>query len=68
LIDDRDKLREAWEKAGGIFILHTSTRSTLDKLRQCGVLPIETVEEQRKTEKPRTSLIKSAASEAKDFG
>jgi hypothetical protein len=51
LIDDREKLREGWEKAGGIFVLHTSARSTLDKLRRRRILPIESIEEPRQTEK-----------------
>lgn len=32
LIDDREKNTKAWEKAGGIAILHKNARDTLDKL------------------------------------
>jgi hypothetical protein len=39
LIDDRQKFQEDWEAAGGIFILHTDTVSTLRKLREKGILP-----------------------------
>ena len=38
LIDDREKLRQDWEAAGGIFIWHTSTQSTLEQLRKKGIL------------------------------
>jgi hypothetical protein len=40
LIDDREKLKDDWEKAGGTFILHTSARSTLDALGRLGILPL----------------------------
>jgi hypothetical protein len=33
LIDDNEKLREDWESAGGILILHSSTEDTLKQLR-----------------------------------
>ena len=39
LIDDRDKLRADWEKAGGIFIYHTNTASTVQQLRSLGIVP-----------------------------
>lgn len=32
LIDDWDKYRHLWEQAGGIFIVHTSARVTLERL------------------------------------
>lgn len=32
LIDDRDKLREAWEREGGTFILHKLTETTIRTL------------------------------------
>ncbi len=38
LVDDREKLKEAWEEAGGVFILHTDAESSLQKLRDAGVL------------------------------
>jgi hypothetical protein len=41
LIDDREKLKNDWEEAGGTFILHTSARSTLDALSQLGILPLQ---------------------------
>ena len=34
LIDDREKNIREWEKAGGIGILHTSTKDTLRKLKR----------------------------------
>jgi hypothetical protein len=41
LIDDREKLKDDWEKAGGTFILHTSAKSTLDALRELGILLLQ---------------------------
>jgi len=38
LIDDRKDLGDPWRKKGGIFILHTDTASTLEKLRDCGII------------------------------
>jgi len=38
LIDDRESLQEEWERAGGIFIHHTDTKSTLEKLQRRGIL------------------------------
>ena len=32
LIDDREKLKPQWEEAGGIFIHHTTTKTTLEQL------------------------------------
>ena len=37
LIDDREALREKWERAGGIFIHHVDTETTLQRLREHGV-------------------------------
>lgn len=37
LIDDRQDLQEQWEAAGGIFVHHTSTKSTLEILKEKGV-------------------------------
>jgi hypothetical protein len=36
LIDDRLKLQEPWNAAGGIFILHLNTDDSLEKLRELG--------------------------------
>lgn len=40
LIDDREALREAWERKGGIFIHHQpgNLQGTMDQLRQHGIL------------------------------
>ncbi len=38
LIDDREKLREPWEAAGGMFILHRSAESSIAELKRAGVL------------------------------
>lgn len=34
LIDDREKHREAWENAGGVWITHTSAASSIAQLRE----------------------------------
>lgn len=36
LIDDRLKLKEAWEAEGGVFILHLDTRTSVEALRESG--------------------------------
>jgi hypothetical protein len=36
LVDDRDKYRHLWEKAGGIFIRHTSATASIAALRSNG--------------------------------
>ncbi len=36
LIDDRLKQKEPWEDAGGVFILHLETESSLQALRELG--------------------------------
>jgi len=38
LIDVNKKYREAWEAAGGIFILHTSSKQTLKEMREKRIL------------------------------
>jgi hypothetical protein len=38
LIDDRDSLRETWEQAGGIFVHHVNAESTIQKLREYGII------------------------------
>ncbi len=41
LIDDRIQFEQDWNKAGGIFIHHTDTESTIRKLVERGILPDE---------------------------
>ena len=36
LVDDREKLRVAWESVGGIFILHTSAAESIAQLKTHG--------------------------------
>lgn len=36
LVDDRDSARRPWEAAGGSFLLHTDTGSTIAALRRLG--------------------------------
>lgn len=38
LVDDRDQYRDAWESAGGIFVHHSDTGSSLTALRKEGLL------------------------------
>jgi hypothetical protein len=38
LVDDRDKHRHLWEAAGGVFVLHTDARSSIEKLRAAGYI------------------------------
>lgn len=38
LIDDRAVNRDAWQKAGGTYIIHTSAANTLTTLRALGVI------------------------------
>ncbi len=38
LIDDRLKIKEPWEAAGGIFILHLSAADSIEKLKELGFL------------------------------
>ena len=37
LIDDRQKFQHDWEQAGGIFVHHVQTETTLIKLRELGI-------------------------------
>ena len=37
LVDDRDRPRQAWESAGGVFIHHTSAAQTLAELEALGL-------------------------------
>ncbi|CAM9157062.1 unnamed protein product [Choristocarpus tenellus] len=41
LIDDRESLRPDWERMGGIFMHHTSTQQTLEKMRT--LLPTDSI-------------------------
>jgi hypothetical protein len=36
LVDDRDKHRRAWERAGGIFIHHKNATGSIAQLREHG--------------------------------
>ena len=38
LIDDRKDIIERWEEQGGIGILHTSTKNTIECLKKKGIL------------------------------
>jgi hypothetical protein len=38
LIDDRDSLRETWEQAGGVFVHHVDAETTIQKLKDHGIL------------------------------
>lgn len=38
LIDDRECAREPWENAGGVFIHHVDAETTLQRLRERGIL------------------------------
>ena len=38
MIDDHEELRDDWEGADGIFVWHTSTKSTLEHLRKTRIL------------------------------
>lgn len=37
LIDDRESIREAWERMGGVFVLHRFARESIEKLRGLGL-------------------------------
>ena len=52
LIDDREKYKQAWEDHGGTFILHTSTKTTLEELYSRGIL--ERQEEATDESKPKS--------------
>jgi hypothetical protein len=38
LVDDRDKYRQLWERAGGIFIHHRNAANSIELLRQHGFI------------------------------
>ena len=38
LVDDRPKYADAWEEAGGVFVLHLSAEESLEALRREGLL------------------------------
>jgi hypothetical protein len=38
LIDDRLKLKDAWEKNGGIFVHHVNTKDTIDQMVTLGII------------------------------
>lgn len=38
IVDDWPKYKELWEEAGGIFVLHTSAKDSIAKLKELGVL------------------------------
>lgn len=38
LVDDRKKAQGPWEAAGGVFVLHTTTKNTLEQLKKLGIL------------------------------
>jgi hypothetical protein len=38
LVDDWVRYRHLWEEMGGVFVLHTSTAATLERLKVLGVL------------------------------
>ena len=38
LVDDWPKYKDLWEEAGGIFVLHTSAKDSIAKLKELGVL------------------------------
>ncbi len=39
LVDDRLKIKESWEDAGGVFILHLNTTESLSALKNLEILP-----------------------------
>lgn len=49
LVDDRLKLREPWERAGGIFIHHVSAERSIAALRRLGLGQAERAPAPRKT-------------------
>ncbi len=38
LVDDREENREAWERAGGVFVLHTSAKRSIKRLSELGFM------------------------------
>jgi len=55
LIDDRIGLKKNWENEGGIFIHHTSTKKSLDMLKELGILFKQEDEKQKEKETPEKS-------------
>lgn len=37
IVDDRDRIREGWEAAGGIFIHHSDAESSIEALKALGI-------------------------------
>mmetsp|Transcript_1886 Transcript_1886/g.4165 ORF Transcript_1886/g.4165 Transcript_1886/m.4165 type:complete len:346 (-) Transcript_1886:52-1089(-) len=50
LIDDRIDLKDNWESAGGIFIHHVNTETTIRKLRDLGVISEKGVDNGREND------------------
>jgi hypothetical protein len=46
LIDYRENLRQQWQEAGGIFILHKDTEETIRQLESILKIPLETTLQQ----------------------
>jgi hypothetical protein len=47
LIDDRESLARDWEMRGGIFVHHTSTKTTLKQLKELGILSDNAAQEKQ---------------------
>lgn len=47
LIDDRESLARDWEMRGGIFVHHTSTKTTLKQLKELGILSDSAAQEKQ---------------------
>ena len=54
LIDDRESLARDWEMRGGIFVHHTSTKTTLKQLKELGILSDEHAAQDEQQEKTTT--------------
>ena len=52
LIDDRETLQTDWEAAGGVFVHHVDTPSTLQKLRELGI-PLKNIVSSSKKQQRR---------------
>ncbi len=37
IVDDREKHKQEWEREGGIFIVHTSTATSIEALKNLGI-------------------------------
>lgn len=57
LIDDRESLARDWEMRGGIFVHHTSTKTTLKQLKELGILSDDAAQDEQQ-EKPTESQSK----------